>query len=102
LQSGSGPAELLGSAAGSSYNDAMSTGVPPFDVLPGFTPVSTLGPHRAADYFQLPEGEPVELIYGRYAVSPAPTTLHQEVVRGRGLSTLCSANTLSFSRTWCM
>jgi Uma2 family endonuclease len=57
----------------------MSTVAPQFDVLPGFTPVSTLGPHRAADYFELPEGEPVELIYGRYAVSPAPTTLHQTI-----------------------
>jgi Uma2 family endonuclease len=70
---------VLGSAAGLFYNGVMSIGVPPFDVLPGFTPVSTLGPHRAADYFELPEGEPVELIYGRYAVSPAPTTLHQTI-----------------------
>jgi Uma2 family endonuclease len=58
---------------------AMSIGTPHFDVLPGFTPVSGLGPHRAADYFELDEGEPVELIYGRLTVSPAPTTLHQTV-----------------------
>ncbi len=57
----------------------MSTATPPFDVLPGFTPVSGLGPHCAADYLALPEGEPVELIYGRLAASPAPTTLHQTV-----------------------
>jgi hypothetical protein len=43
----------------------MSVGTPHFDALPGFTPVSTLGPRRAADYFELPEGEPVELMRGR-------------------------------------
>jgi Uma2 family endonuclease len=57
----------------------MSIGAVTFDALPGFTPVSGLGPHRASDYFSLPAGEPVELFYGRYAVSPAPTTLHQTV-----------------------
>lgn len=57
----------------------MSTHAIHFDALPGFTPVSGLGPHRASDYFALPEGEPVELIYGRLTVSPAPTTLHQTV-----------------------
>jgi Uma2 family endonuclease len=58
----------------------MSIGIPHFDVLPGFTPVSTLGPHRAADYFELPEGEPVELIYGRLIVSPSPDYTHQLIV----------------------
>jgi Uma2 family endonuclease len=60
--------------------DAMSIGTPHFDVLPGFTPVSRLGPHRAVDYFALPEGEPVELIYGRLVVSPSPNYAHQTVV----------------------
>ena len=31
----------------------MSIGAHYFDVLPGFTPVSGLGPSRAADYFEL-------------------------------------------------
>jgi Uma2 family endonuclease len=57
----------------------VSTHALQFDDLPGFTPVSGLGPHRASDYFALPEGEAVELIYGRLTVSPAPTTLHQTV-----------------------
>jgi Uma2 family endonuclease len=59
---------------------AMSIGTPHFDGLPGFTPVSGLGPHRAADYFALPEGEPVELIYGRLVVSPSPNYAHQVIV----------------------
>lgn len=42
--------------------------------------MSALGPKRAADYFALPEGEPVELIYGRLVVSPSPDFLHQTVV----------------------
>ena len=58
----------------------MSISAHQFDVLPGFTPVSGLGPHRASDYFGLNEGEPVELIYGRLAVSPAPDYSHQVVV----------------------
>lgn len=58
----------------------MSLGAITFDALPGFTPVSGLGPHRARDYFSLPEGEPVELIYGRLVVSPSPNYAHQTVV----------------------
>jgi Uma2 family endonuclease len=57
----------------------MSIGTPQYDTLPGFSPPSTLGPHRAADYWKLPEGEPVELIQGRLIMSPAPTFLHQTV-----------------------
>ncbi|MCA9239096.1 MAG: Uma2 family endonuclease [Planctomycetales bacterium] len=40
---------------------------------------NTLGPHRAADYWKLPEGEPVELIQGEYVVSPAPNYTHQAI-----------------------
>ncbi len=29
------------------------------------SPHSTVGPYRAIDYWQLPEGEPVELLRGR-------------------------------------
>jgi Uma2 family endonuclease len=58
----------------------MSTDAIQYETLTGFTPVSTLGPYRAADYWKLPEGERVELIRGRLVVSPAPTTLHQIVV----------------------
>lgn len=58
----------------------MSSAISQFDALPGFTPVSTLGPHRASDYFERPEGEPVELIYGRLVMSPSPDYLHQITV----------------------
>ncbi len=36
-----------------------------------------MGSLRAADYWELPEGEPVELIQGRLIVSPSPNFLHQ-------------------------
>ena len=58
----------------------MSTDAIHYETLSGFTPPSTLGPYRAADYWKLPEGEPVELIRGRLVVSPAPDTVHQTVV----------------------
>jgi Uma2 family endonuclease len=58
----------------------MSTDAVQFEPLTGFTPPSTLGPYRAADYWKLPEGEPVELLRGRLIVSPAPDTLHQTVL----------------------
>jgi len=40
---------------------------------------SVLGPHRAADYWKLPEGEPIELIKGNLVVSPAPNSYHQAI-----------------------
>ncbi len=44
------------------------------------TPHTTVGPYRATDYWQLAEGEPVELLRGRFIViSPAPTPRHQHV-----------------------
>jgi Uma2 family endonuclease len=58
----------------------MSTDAIHYETLSGFTPLSTLGPYRATDYWKLPEGEPVELLRGRFVVSPAPTTLHQILV----------------------
>ena len=63
----------------SGYNGGMSTDAIQYESLSGFTPPSTLGPYRAADYWKLPEGEPVELIRGRFVVSPAPDTIHQTV-----------------------
>jgi len=57
----------------------MSTDAIHYETLSGFTPLSTLGRYRAADYWKLPEGEPVELILGRLVVSPSPNTLHQTV-----------------------
>jgi Uma2 family endonuclease len=44
------------------------------------SPPSTLGPHRARDYFALPDEPRCELIYGRLYMSPAPIVGHQEVV----------------------
>ena len=57
----------------------MSTTSFHYELLTGFTPPSTLGPYRAADYWQLPEGEPVELLRGRLVMSPAPDTTHQTI-----------------------
>jgi len=62
------------------YTYGMSTDAIHYETLSGFTPPSTLGRYRAADYWKLPEGEPVELIQGRLVVSPAPNTLHQTIV----------------------
>jgi len=55
----------------------MSLGTPQFEIFSAFTPLSTVGPYRAIDYWQLEEGEPVELIRGRLIMSPSPTTQHQ-------------------------
>lgn len=69
----------FGNAIRFRYNHSMSTDAIHYETLTGFTPVSTLGPYRAADYWKLPEGERVELIFGRLVVSPAPNLLHQIV-----------------------
>jgi len=57
----------------------MSIDASQYELLPGFSPPSTLGPRTAADYWKLPEGEPVELIQGRLIVSPSPNFLHQTI-----------------------
>ncbi|QEG33623.1 Uma2 family endonuclease [Bythopirellula goksoeyrii] len=57
----------------------MSTATPQYETLSGFSPPSTLGPYRAADYWKLPEGEPVELIQGHLVVSPSPNFVHQAI-----------------------
>jgi Uma2 family endonuclease len=58
----------------------MSTTSFHFETFEAFSPFSDVGPYRAADYWQLPEGEPVELIRGRFVVSPSPNVLHQTIV----------------------
>src|SRR4051794_23170961 len=57
----------------------MSTTTFHFESFEAFSPFSDVGPYRAADYWQLPEGEPVELIQGRLVVSPSPNELHQTI-----------------------
>ena len=49
-----------------------------FDDIPAF-PAFNLGPHRLAEYEELPETPRCELIFGRFYVSPSPTPLHQTV-----------------------
>ena len=46
----------------------MSTTSFHFETFEAFSPFTDAGPYRAADYWQLPEGEPVELIRGRFVV----------------------------------
>ena len=55
----------------------MSIGNPQYEVFTGFSPYGTVGPYRAADYWELPEGERCELMRGRFIMSPSPTPLHQ-------------------------
>jgi Uma2 family endonuclease len=62
----------------------MSTVDYHFVTFDGFSPAPQLGPYRAADYWQLPEGAPVELIRGELVTSPAPKTSHQVVVMELG------------------
>lgn len=58
----------------------MSTVNYHFTTFEGFSPIAELGPYRAEDYWQLPEGAPVELIRGELIMSPSPRTAHQLVV----------------------
>lgn len=59
----------------------MSTTLPPATL--SYLPSDALGwqlqhgPHRADNYWALPEGEPVELIRGELVMSPAPNFHHQ-------------------------
>jgi Uma2 family endonuclease len=59
---------------------SMDTTVFHFEHFDAFSPFSDVGPYRAADYWKLPEGEPVELIKGRLVVSPSPNVLHQTII----------------------
>jgi Uma2 family endonuclease len=58
----------------------MSTTTFHYEVFEGFSPFVGIGPYRAADFFQLPDGEPIELIRGRYVVSPCPLPRHQIIL----------------------
>lgn len=58
----------------------MSTSSLNYEPFTGYTPFVTVGPYRAKDYWQLPEGTPVELLRGRLIVSPSPSLLHQFIV----------------------
>lgn len=57
----------------------MSTAPLQYESFEAFAPFSDLGPYRAADYLELPEGEPCELIRGRFIMSPCPTPKHQTI-----------------------
>ncbi len=84
----------------------MSTVDFQFVTFDAFSPVSTLGPYRAADFWKLPEGAPVELIRGELVMSPAPRTSHQIVIgelyailreaaaRGGGMTILSPADVI--------
>jgi Uma2 family endonuclease len=58
----------------------MATDNLQYEIFAGYSPHSTVGPYRAADYWILPEGEPVQLLRGRLFVSPSPNILHQLIV----------------------
>lgn len=45
----------------------------------GYVESTARGPHRLVDYLALPDDPRVELIEGRYYLSPAPIVLHQVV-----------------------
>lgn len=66
------------------YNASMSTMATNYESLPPFTPIAALGPHRAADFWELPEGEPAELIRGRFVMSPSPHPSHQAISMALG------------------
>jgi Uma2 family endonuclease len=58
----------------------MSTATFHFESFDQFSPFSDIGPYRAADYWQLPEGAPIELIRGRFVMSPSPVPRHQIIL----------------------
>ena len=58
----------------------MSTGSYQYETFSGFSPYSGVGPYSAADYWQLEEGAPIELIRGRFVMSPAPISYHQLLI----------------------
>lgn len=58
----------------------MSTATFHYQSFDSFSPFSDVGPYRAADYWQLPEGAPIELIRGRFVMSPSPVPRHQIIL----------------------
>ena len=86
----------------------MSTTSFQFESFTAFSPFSDVGPYRAADYWQLPEGAPYELIRGRFVMSPSPVPRHQivlmllaeaflEIARRSGGIALCAPMDVVFS-----
>jgi Uma2 family endonuclease len=86
----------------------MSTTAFRFESFEAFSPFSDVGPYRAADYWQLPEGVPIELIKGRFVVSPSPVPRHQiallllsehflQIARKSGGIVLCAPMDVVFS-----
>lgn len=57
----------------------MSTTSFHYESFDAFAPYMGVGPYRTADFFELPDGEPIELIRGRYVVSPCPRPRHQVI-----------------------
>ena len=51
-----------------------------FTNFDGFSPTVGCGPYRAQDYWELPEGAPVELIRRELVMSPASRSSHQTIV----------------------
>ena len=58
----------------------MSTDAIQYETFTAYSPFVGVGPYRAADYWKLPEGEPIELIRGRFVVSPSPIPRHQMIL----------------------
>lgn len=58
----------------------MSTGSFQFVDFDSFSPLSKVGPYSLADFMELDEDQRIELIRGRFVVSPCPWPLHQIVV----------------------
>jgi len=58
----------------------MSTVPLQYESFDAFSPYSGVGPYRAADYWELGEGEPYELMQGRFVMSPSPTSRHQTIL----------------------
>jgi Uma2 family endonuclease len=48
---------------------------------PATLPLPEKERYTYADYVQLPEGAPYELIHGELVMSPSPSTLHQRILR---------------------
>ena len=63
-------------------NNYMSITPVQYETFDAWSPYLDAGPYRTADYWQLPEGESVELLRGRFMMSPSPIPLHQ-IVAGR-------------------
>lgn len=55
-----------------------------YETFTAHTALTASGPYRAADYWGLPESEPVELVRGRLIVSPSPSLNHQVVCDSLG------------------